>query len=429
MEYFRTARWFLRKNSRKYITFILGYVSAITLNFLFISMMFLNKNMFNVKDIAVFGVIIASTTNTIIVLSYITIYSFNSYIRARDNELKTLMILGLTRKELKILLAIEQMYLSVFCLIMGTLLGTIFSKLFYIVIFKYVGVQRIDFIVTISTLNHIIRIASLNYIVNTGFAMLLYFIILINIIRVVENLDINVKLKTKKNTRINKKNIILVLVLVLEVYSIINQYKNNIYEQMYINTTCTVILYIYVFYFNKLLLSNKINLFNKKLSVVKEIVKNIEINKGFMFFISYFGYFIIYYKYTIEMNIPDIKELMIVDFILNFNHVLFFYISSKVILFKFKAELKEAKNFYSSLFALGLTKNELKKIANIKLKAEFAAPAILYILVCLILVFIVKSNISIKSNIFMIISFSVAINPFILYLYSYMKGKAYLKTI
>lgn len=422
MNYFHIAGNFLHKNHRRNFSLIFCCVVVITLHFLFDATIFYNKSIFKVKTTYTLTAIAGSYTNIITILSFLTVFCFNSYMRRREDELRTLLRLGLTRKELQISLALEQFYIILISLGIGLTLGTIFFKLFYLTITKYVGMENNNFI---------LMLTFYKYISTVFFAIILYIIISMRSIAIVKKLEAsskNINLECKSRVKSVVRALFLVLLIILQIYIRYISKKNMHFMLLHINIICVIILYCYIFYINKFLLSNKRMVFNKKLSLIRAVIENIEANKVFIFFISYFGFSIFNYKLStggaaMMRNIGRM-EMNIINFISIFTEILFFYIASEIILYKFKMELMGREKYYHNLFVLGLTKNEMRGILNTKLKAEFLAPAIINFIISIIFSVLIIRNIHVLGVVLMNL-----LVPAFLYLAAHIRGKSYLNLI
>jgi len=122
------------RNSRIYAAFFMASVFSVMVFFLY-SMLLFHPSIENrfVQDIAVIGMGAAEIVLYIFTLFFL-FYSMRAFLQARSNEFGVLLHLGMEKRQLNRLIFIETMIIGVTSIGVGTALGFIFSKFFFMIL-------------------------------------------------------------------------------------------------------------------------------------------------------------------------------------------------------------------------------------------------------------------------------------------------------
>jgi len=100
---------------------------------------------------AITGNMIAPGVMVILFSIFFIFYAQGSFIKFRKKEFGLFMVLGMTIQDIQRIMFLENGLIAIFSLLTGLVSGTIFSKLFYILIFKIIDVNGIPFSISIQS--------------------------------------------------------------------------------------------------------------------------------------------------------------------------------------------------------------------------------------------------------------------------------------
>jgi hypothetical protein len=117
------------------------------------STIFTNKKFMDPSNInsTISSMPIAPGLGVILFSVFFVIYAQNSFIKYRKSEFGLLMVLGMTNQNIQRIMLLENGLIAVFSLLTGLVSGTIFSRLFYLVVIKIIDVDGIPFSMTIES--------------------------------------------------------------------------------------------------------------------------------------------------------------------------------------------------------------------------------------------------------------------------------------
>ena len=90
---------------------------------------------------AITGNMVAPGVMVILFCTFFIFYAQNSFIKFRKKEFGLFMVLGMTIQNIQRIIFLENGLIAIISLITGLVSGTIFSKLFYLVIIKIIEVK------------------------------------------------------------------------------------------------------------------------------------------------------------------------------------------------------------------------------------------------------------------------------------------------
>ncbi|MPQ33229.1 FtsX-like permease family protein [Clostridium estertheticum] len=389
MNYYIMAKNSLRRNIRKQITFLITCIISSTLLFLYTTLIYNNGTVL-ISLPLVFGSLIftASLGNIIMLLSFFTIYSYTSYIKLRSTEFKIMLLIGTTKNELALCLLFENLILMFVCMSIGILLGTIFSKFFFLLVINYLNFSNLG-----------VSLSSINYMSTFEFFIIIYVIITLRttyLLKDMHTVNNFIIIKPKKIIGKKIKLIIYLFFIITNVCFMIYQTRigSNSYS-IYTWIDCLLMIYGLVFYGNKLtpLAINKGHHFHKNIFLlIKQSATNIEKDKVFIFILACVSFLFINFNLICEyaifikhsvMSINELKVLRLITFLTN---LLFFTISSSITYFKFQMELVNINKYFKQLYMIGITKEEFDLLIIYRLRSLFFLPCTLCAITSIILV-------------------------------------------
>ncbi|WAG63181.1 FtsX-like permease family protein [Clostridium estertheticum] len=315
-------------------------------------------------------------------LSFFTIYSYTSYIKVRRTEFKIMLLIGTTKNELALCLLFENLILMFVCMTLGILLGTIFSKFFFLLVVNYLNFPNLR-----------VSLSSVNYMSTFEFFMIIYVIITLRTTHLLKNMHTINNFIVRKSKKIIGKKIKLIIYLffiITDVCCMIYQLRiggNSFYLYTWID--CILMIYGLVFYGSKLipLAINRGHYFNKNIFLlIKQSATNIEKDKVFIFILACVSFLFINFNLICEYSVISIYELKVLRLITFLINLLFFTISSSITYFKFQMALVNINNYFKQLYMIGITKEEFNLLIIYRLRSLFFLPCTLCAITSIILV-------------------------------------------
>lgn len=134
--YFRLAFDNLKKNAKMYIPFVLSCILTIMLYYM-VSSLSMNPNMMNMIGGDVMQQILSLGIYVITVFAVIFLFYTNSFlIKRRKREFGLFNILGMEKKHLSIVIALESIIVFLVSMVLGIGIGILLDKAFYLLIAK-----------------------------------------------------------------------------------------------------------------------------------------------------------------------------------------------------------------------------------------------------------------------------------------------------
>ncbi|MCG1013041.1 ABC transporter permease [Tepidanaerobacter sp. GT38] len=134
----------VKRNTRVYLAYFLSSVFTIMVFFSFAVNLF-HPVIASKKGGAV-ELIIGQTEVAILVFSFLfVLISVSAFLKVRSKEFGILMILGMTKKQLSWLVFIENMIIGCLAIIVGIVLGLVFSKLFLMLLGNILSYESLSF--------------------------------------------------------------------------------------------------------------------------------------------------------------------------------------------------------------------------------------------------------------------------------------------
>ncbi len=140
--YFHLAWTNIIKNRQIYIPYVLSQTLTIMMFYLIHSLS-INEGFENgAVGRTMLPVILNLGTGVVAVFSAIFLFYINSFvIKRRKKEVALYHILGLEKKHIMVMMLYETVMISIFSLSLGILLGTLFSRLMFLILVKMIGIS------------------------------------------------------------------------------------------------------------------------------------------------------------------------------------------------------------------------------------------------------------------------------------------------
>ena len=147
---------FAINNVRRNINSYLGYFFSILISssLLFSFNMFINHPDL---DISLFDdyIILTIKVTTIIIYLFLFLFVFYSasvFLKSRNKEFGILWTIGISKRQVKKMIFIENLVMNVFASVLGILVGMVFAKIVLIAISSFIGIDPLKFYIPIKSI-------------------------------------------------------------------------------------------------------------------------------------------------------------------------------------------------------------------------------------------------------------------------------------
>ncbi|MFT5872976.1 MAG: ABC-type antimicrobial peptide transport system permease subunit [Clostridium sp.] len=284
-----------KHNIKKYLTYYLCNSFIIAMFFMY-SVLIFNKELWTTSQIekgVLQGLIIPSVALGAFSLFFIS-YAHSTFIKCRKKEFGVFMHLGMTIGDIRKIIIYENIIVAVGSILLGLLVGVVFSRLFFIVVIKLLGVKGISYIIGLK-----------NFIFPTIIFSGIYLANLLTTIIATHRFEVIKLLKAdRKIQRSRFSNPILALMgLVIVIGSFIILYKefnNSDSGRVLLETTIIILMGVYLFIsqlgsFLLKYLKRHSSIYFKKLLFITSLNSKFKETKKIIFVISILVTVIIFY--------------------------------------------------------------------------------------------------------------------------------------
>lgn len=154
-------------NIKKYLIYYLCNSFIVSMFFMY-SVLIFNEKLWTTSQIekgVLQGLMIPSVTLGVFSLFFIS-YSHSTFIKCRKKEFGVFMHLGMTTGDIRKIIIYENIIVGIGSVLLGLLVGVVFSRLFFIIILKLLEVKGISYIIGLKNFLYSIIIFSGIYLVN-----------------------------------------------------------------------------------------------------------------------------------------------------------------------------------------------------------------------------------------------------------------------
>ena len=132
-----------KANFKKYFAYFLCSSFSIMIFFIYTTLIFNNSLLENLADSSMKIYMIMMTFIVALFAVFFLSYAHSSFIKSRNKEFGLYLTLGMTNKDISRLIKIENTIIIFISLITGLIAGTVFSKLFFLIVINLLNLQNI----------------------------------------------------------------------------------------------------------------------------------------------------------------------------------------------------------------------------------------------------------------------------------------------
>lgn len=137
MTHFNLVKKNIRGNLKNYLLYFLSMIFSIMIYYTFVSLQYSTEVQSGIESsMSLSNVFLVASVILILFVGVFVLYSNSFFIRRRKKEVGLYSLLGLQKKTIGKLLLYENLLLGVFALVIGIVLGALFSKLFTMVLLR-----------------------------------------------------------------------------------------------------------------------------------------------------------------------------------------------------------------------------------------------------------------------------------------------------
>ncbi|WFD11084.1 ABC transporter permease [Tepidibacter hydrothermalis] len=135
----------VKRNSQTYLAYFFSSIFSVMIFFSFAAFSFHPNISDQTIQKSVKSAMIASEYIIFIFAFLFVLYSVSTFLKVRNKEFGTLMILGMSKRQLNKLVFIENMIIGSLSIVIGTALGIVFFKFFLMLSSKIIGIDSMKF--------------------------------------------------------------------------------------------------------------------------------------------------------------------------------------------------------------------------------------------------------------------------------------------
>lgn len=223
----------LKFNFKKYIAYFIAnsFIIAVLLMYgsLVFSKEFIEGSKANGLTDNVISTLVVMIAFSIVFISYTTI----SFIRYRGKEFGVYLTLGVTTKDLRKILFVENILILFASMVTGMIVGTLFSRLFYMVIGKILWIENFTPSLNIKTYSMCIAIALIIFLINSIFQVIF-----------VGRLSIMELIKSSSRAEVGKSNFIIGTIALIALITAIYLFPKIIKQEIFIASRSALLIVI-----------------------------------------------------------------------------------------------------------------------------------------------------------------------------------------
>ena len=286
--------------------------------------MLLNKSFKNDQDASNYTYLIFWVS--LVVIGAFSIFFINyahtAFIKSRYKEFGIYMSLGMTTKDIKKIILIENLVIIAASLIFGILAGTVFSRLFQMVVLSLLDIENYKFSLNI-----------LCYVITLSFFALIFVSVLLISGRIVSKLEINELMKksreNEKDIKNTTKSTVVGLIMFLLAFAGILYISNN--KELVTKSQIYVPLIIFMFFSAYIIIKNlgmtilfllkkNTKIYYKNVLTITEIARKFNQNKKVIFLLTILSAMIVFLVaspfalYNLSEKISDVGQPYAVEF-------------------------------------------------------------------------------------------------------------------
>ncbi|MBU3175486.1 ABC transporter permease [Clostridium estertheticum] len=225
----------IKFNFKKYIAYFIANSFIIAVLLMYGSLMF-SKEFTMASDADAFKgdfipMLVVMIVFSIVFISYTTI----SFIRYRGKEFGVYLTLGVTTKDLRKILFIENILILFASLITGSIVGTLFSRLFYMVIGKILWIDNFRPSLNIKTYSMCLVIALIIFLINSIFQLIF-----------VGRLSIMELIKSSSRAEEGRSNFIIGTIALIALITALYLFPKIVNQEIFIGSESSILIIIII---------------------------------------------------------------------------------------------------------------------------------------------------------------------------------------
>ncbi|MGH4121199.1 ABC transporter permease [Clostridium sp.] len=182
-------------NFRRYFAYFLCSSFSIMVLFMYSTLLFNNELTKKLIDTPIYDMMKVALIVIATFSFFFISYAHSSFMKSRNREFGLFLTLGMTKKDINKIIKVENRIIILLSLIFGLIVGTVFSKLFFMVVTRILQLKDINYIINYNS-----------YALSIGVFLLIYIIVLLLTKIYTNKLEIIELLKNSRKSEINKLN-------------------------------------------------------------------------------------------------------------------------------------------------------------------------------------------------------------------------------
>lgn len=134
-----------RANLRRYLMYFLSSSFSITVFFMYASLVFNPQVLTQFKNSSIGSLMVSAMLIVGIFSIFFITYAHHSFIKSRNSEFGMFLTLGITRKDIRRLIIMENGLIGISSLVIGLIMGTVFSRLFFLIVITLLNISEVSF--------------------------------------------------------------------------------------------------------------------------------------------------------------------------------------------------------------------------------------------------------------------------------------------
>lgn len=180
-------------NFRRYFAYFLCSSFSIMILFMYSTLLFNNELTKKLMDTPIYDMMKVSLIVIGTFSFFFISYAHSSFMKSRNREFGLFLTLGMTKKDIGIIIKVENSFIILISLIFGLIAGTVFSRLFFMVVTRILQLKGINYILNYNS-----------YALSIGVFLLIYIIVILLTKIYTNKLEIIELLKNSRKAEINK---------------------------------------------------------------------------------------------------------------------------------------------------------------------------------------------------------------------------------
>jgi len=180
-------------NARKYFSYFLCSSFCITVLFMYSTLLFNNEIVRAVRETPIYSMMKLCLLVIGVFCFFFISYTQSAFMKSRNGEFGLFLTLGMTKKDINKIIKVENSIIILLALIFGLIAGTVFSRLFFMIVAAILKLERVNYILSYKS-----------YVISTGLFLSIFIINLLAIRRYTRKLEITELIHSRRTAEKNK---------------------------------------------------------------------------------------------------------------------------------------------------------------------------------------------------------------------------------